>query len=451
VTSLRSLLVLLAFTWFLSPAAALAFDVPDVPNPRREHGGWVSDPSGALGASATALEQRLSALHAATQAEVAVAVVPSIGDAVPRDFATALFQHWGVGRKGKDDGVLVLHVLDQRRVEIETGYGLEAALPDVKCSWLIRDAVLPAFKAGDFARGHEALARGIEHAIQHPEATRVELLAAALAEADIERVKSLVSDAEAEAESGSGGSEELELLQRFAPELSSGALLATGAWAVRRRAHRALYRDEKRRPSGPWASWLFGLLGSLGVTLFGASSDIPDAMGWTSTGVLGLLTGLFGFGAVRTFRKARERYAPRNCGACGSAMKLLDDARDDAFLEAGQRVEERLRSYDYDVWKCSCGEKVIIRYDDEGEAAKCAKCGYRTEQSSRRVIQAATEHSTGLAEDHYHCAHCKAQRVQQVTLPRITRSSSSSSGSSSGGGSSFGGGRSGGGGAGGSY
>ena len=89
---------------------------------------------------------------------------------MPKHFATALFEYWGIGQKGADNGVLVLHVLDLRRVEIETGYGNEGPLPDVKCHWLIESVVIPAFKAGHFAQGRDALTRGILYALEHPEA-----------------------------------------------------------------------------------------------------------------------------------------------------------------------------------------------------------------------------------------------------------------------------------------
>jgi uncharacterized protein len=445
VALLRGLLVGMVAS-LLVLGRAEAQGVADVPNPRRGHNGWVSDPSQALGASAAAIEKQLEALHQATAAEVAVAVVPSIGDAVPRDFATELFKHWGIGRKGHDDGVLVLHVLDQRRVEIETGYGSEGVLPDVKCAWLIREVALPAFRDGELGRGHEALARGIDHALRNPEATREQLLAAARSGAPAAAsARTVVGQAEPARAPLAG------LLGRFAPELGAGSLLAAGALVVRRRAHRAYYRDIKRRPSGPWVGWFLGMLCALALLGAAYLAELPG-LAWASTGMLGLVTGLLGLGALRTFRAAERRYAPRSCGACGSTMTLLNDAKDDAFLEPGQQVEERLRSADYFVWRCGCGGQLVERFDDEGSASKCPSCGYQTEQCKKyKVLKPATESSSGLAENHHHCAHCKAQRVEQVVLARIQRDTSSRSRSSSSGGGSFGGGRSGGGGAGGSY
>jgi uncharacterized protein len=430
--------------WSLAErAAAEPLRVNDVPNPRQGHGGWVSDPSGALGASAAEVERLLEALHRETSAEVAVAIVPSIGEAVPKHFATALFAYWGIGRKGHDDGALVLHVLDQRRVEIETGYGLEGALPDVKCAWLLGEVALPRFRDGALGAGHEALARGLAHGIRHPEATREQLVSAAQAGSAPVAAPAHVIERPVD------GPPPVDL-SKFAVELSVTGALASVALAVRRRAHRAFYRDEKRRPGGPWVGWLVGVLGALALLMGAAIADVPQLV-HGSTAMLGLVAGLLGLGTWRTSRAARQRYAPRACGACGKPMTLLNDAKDDTFLEAGQQVEERLRSFDYDVWRCACGGQLAERYDDEGSARKCPRCSYQTEQCKRRVVlKPATESSSGLAESHHQCAHCGAQRTEQEVLPRIQRSSSSSGGSSSRG-SSFGGGRSGGGGAGGSY
>src|SRR5688572_11695707 len=158
---------------------ARAFAPADVPNPRTSHGGWVTDQAQVLGAYGAAIEARLTQLNADTGAEVAVVILPSIGDAVPRQFATALFELWGVGHKGVDDGVLVLHVLDQRRIEIETGYGEEGALPDAKCAWLIEEVAKPLFKQEEMARGHLALSAGLELAIRNPAIDHATLMAIA--------------------------------------------------------------------------------------------------------------------------------------------------------------------------------------------------------------------------------------------------------------------------------
>ena len=141
--------------------------VADVPNPRRLHGGWISDPSHALSPPRReALEETLERLKRETGSEVTLVILPSIGNQVPKHFATELFNAWQVGREGVDDGVLILHVLDQRRVEIETGYGVEGILPDALCARLIREQAVPLLRAGKLDAAHSALVGGVAQALR---------------------------------------------------------------------------------------------------------------------------------------------------------------------------------------------------------------------------------------------------------------------------------------------
>ncbi len=82
-----------------------------------------------------------------------VTVSETSGVSYPKDFATELFNYWGIGKKGEDNGVLLLISVKDRRVEIETGYGLQEILPDVKVQQIIDTTILPNFKEGNFALG----------------------------------------------------------------------------------------------------------------------------------------------------------------------------------------------------------------------------------------------------------------------------------------------------------
>jgi uncharacterized membrane protein YgcG len=108
----------------------------------------VLDPStkAQLNALAAEVEQR-------TTAELAVVVVHSTAPMTPKEYVTALFNHWGVGKRGSDNGVLVLLAVDDRRVEIETGYGVEGILPDGKAGEIIRTAMVPAFAHDRWGEG----------------------------------------------------------------------------------------------------------------------------------------------------------------------------------------------------------------------------------------------------------------------------------------------------------
>ena len=139
-----------------------ATQVTQVPDPR-PRGSWVVDLPDTLSATAESeINTRVTALRAATGAEVAVVVVQDVSTPTPKDFSTQLFNHWQLGTRERNDGVLVLLVLGQRRLEIETGIGMEAKLPD---SWLVemqQRAMVPKFKRGDFGSGIEAGIREID-------------------------------------------------------------------------------------------------------------------------------------------------------------------------------------------------------------------------------------------------------------------------------------------------
>ena len=88
-----------------------------------------------------------------TGTAVVVATVPTVGDRVVDDYATRLYESWGIGKKGEDKGVLILLALKERRVRIETGYGVEGILPDGVVGEIIRLHVIPHLKQGDYGRG----------------------------------------------------------------------------------------------------------------------------------------------------------------------------------------------------------------------------------------------------------------------------------------------------------
>jgi uncharacterized protein len=88
-----------------------------------------------------------------TGTAVVVATVPTVGDMVVDDYATRLYESWGIGKKGEDKGVLILLALKERRVRIETGYGVEGILPDGVAGEIIRLHVIPHLKQGDYGRG----------------------------------------------------------------------------------------------------------------------------------------------------------------------------------------------------------------------------------------------------------------------------------------------------------
>ncbi|NCC53379.1 MAG: TPM domain-containing protein, partial [Spartobacteria bacterium] len=99
------------------------------------------------------LEQRLQSVKEQTGAEIAVVTIPTLKDGALSDFANQLFKRWGIGQKGKDNGILIITAINDRKIRIEPGYGLEGLFPDSKTGRIIDEEVIPAFKEGNYAVG----------------------------------------------------------------------------------------------------------------------------------------------------------------------------------------------------------------------------------------------------------------------------------------------------------
>jgi len=102
------------------------------------------------------IEERLRAHEERTTDQVVVLTVASLGDDSIEEFAERVFRSWKLGRRGRDNGVLLVISTGDRRLRIEVGYGLEASLTDGIAGSIIRNAITPRFKAGDYAGGIDA-------------------------------------------------------------------------------------------------------------------------------------------------------------------------------------------------------------------------------------------------------------------------------------------------------
>ncbi|MCP9446543.1 MAG: TPM domain-containing protein [Nitrospira sp.] len=111
--------------------------------------------------------------EAKTTNQVAVLILPSLeGDSL-EEFSHRVATTWRLGVKGTDNGVLLLIVMRERKIRIEVGYGLEGDLTDARSAQIIRNEIVPRFRAGDFAggvsAGVDAILRTIEGTYQAPE------------------------------------------------------------------------------------------------------------------------------------------------------------------------------------------------------------------------------------------------------------------------------------------
>jgi uncharacterized protein len=116
--------------------------------------GYVSDFANVLDDETTrTLILQLRALEQDTTAEIAVVTVSSLGELSLEDYAVQMFKEWGVGQKGKNNGILVLIVPSTHDMRIEVGYGLEGDLPDGLAGEIARTNFMPKFKTGDISGG----------------------------------------------------------------------------------------------------------------------------------------------------------------------------------------------------------------------------------------------------------------------------------------------------------
>lgn len=114
----------------------------------------VIDTTGTLDAATRqALEAQSLALRQRKGSQLQILIVPTVQPEDIAQYAVRAFEQWKLGRKGVDDGVLLVVAKNDRRVRIEVGYGLEGAIPDATSARVIQEYLVPKFRAGDYAGG----------------------------------------------------------------------------------------------------------------------------------------------------------------------------------------------------------------------------------------------------------------------------------------------------------
>lgn len=102
------------------------------------------------------LEDKLVAFNDSTSTQIAVVIMRSTGNYDINAYGVQLLRKWGIGEKKKNNGILVLVAISDRKMSIQTGYGAEGAVPDVITQEIIQKDMKPHFKQGDYYGGLEA-------------------------------------------------------------------------------------------------------------------------------------------------------------------------------------------------------------------------------------------------------------------------------------------------------
>lgn len=459
------------------------YTVETVPNQRVKNGSHISNPDNILQpGTVNQIDTLLQRLEKKVSVEVAVVILQSIGDADLFEFSQNLFNTWGVGKKGNDNGLLLLMVMETREVRFHTGDGIEGALPDATCKEIQREFMVPEFKKGNYDAGLLAGLNEVARVLENPSLQ-----------------EELVDSSENEPLDWTGFV--LFLLFFFAPVLLVVYLLrvVNGRFSdsknpsdtpypelrMKRWAWLGLYvgvpllvtlllsLDASEAAPGLWifAMYAYGIVllfhrlyrEKKVINRFLAGEEYHDIVEFIGANTwywffMGLLfpVPFFIYFFIHLWRKKSYRNRPRKCKQCEGKMNKLTEKTEDEYLTDSQKIEEQIRSVDYDVWKCgACGSiEMWFFLNKHSKYEVCPKCEAITfSRVSSRTLERATYTSSGKEEVINGCKACGHQKTSIVTIPQLvvattsSGSSGSSFGGSSSGGSSWGGGRSSGGGA----
>ncbi|MCR4265635.1 YgcG family protein [Nitratireductor sp. ZSWI3] len=154
----------------LFATSLFAAEIPPLTGRVVDNAGIIDD------AAERALTEKLAAFEARSSDQIVVATIRSLEGEALEPFANRLFRAWGIGQAGENNGILLLVALDDRKMRIEVGYGLEGTLTDLHSKLIIENTMVPAFRAGDFSGG---ISRAVDDMIMVLEGNAAELEARA--------------------------------------------------------------------------------------------------------------------------------------------------------------------------------------------------------------------------------------------------------------------------------
>jgi uncharacterized protein len=110
------------------------------------------------------LEQKLVAIDDSSSNQIAIVLIKTLNDYPIEEYAIKLFRSWGIGNKKTNNGVLIIAAIDDHKIRIEVGYGLEGAIPDITTASIIRNDITPYFKVKDYYHGLDLATNSIAQA-----------------------------------------------------------------------------------------------------------------------------------------------------------------------------------------------------------------------------------------------------------------------------------------------
>lgn len=410
----------------LSGAALMAQAPDEIPDPGKSGAGnYIYDPGNRLSADTRdGVNELITKVRRESTCEIAVAVVDTLNGMAIEDYSYQLFKHWGVGKSDNNNGILLVVAPKEKEARIEVGYGAEGVLTDVACAKLLRRRLNPLLKAGRISQGVYGTVSDIERAIRSE--SFGDELRSKNKDTTMRRIQTISPSA----------------IKNFVKYIAICAFVFTLLLFITDLV--ATHGRSNYRRAMTWRNhrgiYIWGSIFSLGAAL-------P-----------------FAFLAMLFYKHARNK--TEICDTCGAKMEKLSEEEDNKYLTPSQDFEEKLKTVDYDVWKCpDCGTVECFPYvERQLKYQECPHCHtIAMNLQMDKVVEPATTAHPGRGVRCYVCQYCGRDKRDEYEIPKkpdasaiaaaaaigaMAAGSRPSGGSSGGfGGSSFGGGRSGGGGA----
>lgn len=379
-----TLLLLLALT--AASAGARAWKVADIPNVQvTDSTQLVANPDNILSPAAVGeINSLLLDIRRKSTAEVVFVVIDSIDGASDIDtYGVDLFEHWGIGKKDKDNGVLVLVVPGQRRYTIKTGYGTEGILPTATLARMTRHGLEPLMRQGKTDEALVSTARSLNGLMTTEDAI-----------AELQSAEHGPGRYRGDGDDG----ESMASLLFFV--LMSAAVLTAVLGVVVLIKIRSLRGEDNH-------------------TKYEKMLTTCRIMGWMCVVTLGI--GCLVYFPLKS-RLDKWRNGRHRCPNCGHDMHKLDEDEDNKYLTPAQDTEEKLASVDYDVWLCdNCGETDILAYRNPDTVyTECPVCHSRACRMTRdRIIVSPTTRHGGRGVKEYMCMNCHKQSAIPYNIARL--------------------------------
>ncbi len=341
---------------------------------------FVSDPAGLMSEGAKEkVNRELWNIRQQTTVETVVAIPPSIGDMTIEEWSEQLFTLWGIGKKDRDNGLLIVIAPEQRKARIQTGYGMEGVLPDIACKNIIGLKIIPAMRENNLDLAVEGAVNLIGEAVTDPSVA--------------EELRSDLADNY----SGNVDSLSGEELWSYVKIIAACAFVFTLSIFILN-----LFTQRKRDNYHKAIRWRDLLPIFAGGTLFSLGSAVPFL--------------ILAFLLYRYYRTRR-----RKCSTCGAAMNRLGEVEDNELLSASQDFEEKIDTVDYDVWECpECG--TVERYPFKKKQTKYTECPnchtIAMCEIGNRTLRPATTQSSGMGEKIYECQFCHNKKRTPFVIPK---------------------------------